>query len=76
VYFTKEAKMDELRVLVGMIEDRINSFLADAKKEVAPASAWQRARQMTIVLQQDFKKFRSLSVQVAKEIKKSKKEKK
>ena len=64
--------MEELKSLVGEIEDNINSFLADAKREVAPKSAWQRARKTTIVLQRQFKKFRSLSVQVAKAMKKEK----
>lgn len=65
--------MEELRMLVAEIENNINQFLADAKKEVAPASAWQRARKMTIVLQRQFKHFRSMSVAVAKEIKATKK---
>jgi hypothetical protein len=64
--------MDELTALVGEIEDNINSFLADAKKQVAPKSAWQRARKTTITLQKQFKEFRSLSVQVAKSMKKEK----
>ena len=64
--------MEELKALVGEIEDNINSFLADAKKEVAPKSAWQRARKTTILLQKQFKQFRSLSVQVAKGMKKEK----
>ena len=66
--------LEELTVLVAEIEDNVNSFLADAKKTVAPASGWQRARKMTILLQKQFKQFRSLSVTVAKQIKKSKKE--
>jgi hypothetical protein len=64
--------MDELTALVGEIEDNINSFLADAKKQIAPKSAWQRARKTTITLQKQFKEFRSLSVQVAKLMKKEK----
>lgn len=67
-----EEQNSELKVLVGEIEDTINSFLADAKKEVAPKSAWQRARKTTILLQKQFKQFRSLSVQVAKGMKKEK----
>jgi len=64
--------MEELKQLIGEMEENINSFLADAKKEVAPKSAWQRARKTTIVLQRQFKQFRSLSVQVAKTMKKEK----
>ncbi len=64
--------MDELKALVGLIEDGINSFLADAKKEVAPKSAWARARKQTITLQRQFKEYRSLSVQVSKGMKKEK----
>ncbi|MFA5031331.1 MAG: hypothetical protein WC495_07150 [Patescibacteria group bacterium] len=65
--------MEELKMLVGEIEMQVNSFLADAKKEVAPKSAWLRARRTTITLQKQFKQFRNLSVQVAKELKKEKK---
>jgi hypothetical protein len=65
--------MEELKALVDEIEDNINSFLADAKKEIAPKSAWLRARRTTITLQKQFKQFRNLSVQVAKELKKEKK---
>jgi ElaB/YqjD/DUF883 family membrane-anchored ribosome-binding protein len=73
----KENKnMEDLKMLVAEIEELVNSFMADAKKEVAPASAWQRARKTTITLQKLFKQFRSLSVAVAKELKNSKKEKK
>jgi hypothetical protein len=64
--------MEELKQLIGEMEENINSFLADAKKEVAPRAAWQRARKTTIVLQRQFKQFRSLSVQVAKTMKKEK----
>lgn len=64
--------LEELRILVSEIESNVNSFLADAKKEVAPKSAWQRSRKTTIVLQRQFKQFRSLSVQVAKTMKKEK----
>ena len=64
--------VSELKALVGMIEDGVNSFLADAKKEVAPKSAWARARKQTIILQKQFKDYRSLSVQVAKGMKKEK----
>lgn len=64
--------MEELKLLVAEIEESINSFLADAKKQVAPKSAWQRARKTTITLQKQFKEFRSLSVQVAKSMKKEK----
>lgn len=64
--------MEELKLLVAEIEDQINSFLADAKKTVAPKSAWQRARRTTITLQKQFKQFRSLSVQVSKGMKKEK----
>jgi len=64
--------LDELKALVAEIEEQVNSFLADAKKEVAPKSAWQRARKTTITLQKQFKEFRSLSVQVAKGMKKEK----
>ncbi len=65
--------MDDLKILISEIENNVNSFLADAKKEVAPMAAWQRARKVTIVLQRQFKEFRSLSVQVAKGMKKEKK---
>jgi hypothetical protein len=64
--------MEELIALVAEMEDNINSFLADAKKEIAPKSAWQRARKMTILLQKQFKQFRSLSVEVSKTMKKEK----
>jgi hypothetical protein len=64
--------MENLRILVAEIEENINEFLANAKKEVAPKSAWQRARKTTLVLQKQFKEFRSLTVQLAKTMKKEK----
>jgi hypothetical protein len=64
--------MDELKELVGEIEDTINEFLSNAKKEVAPKAAWTRARKATLKLQKQLKQFRTLSVQVAKEMKKEK----
>lgn len=62
--------MEELQVLIAEIEENINAFLADAKKKVAPKSAWQRARKTTLLLQRQFKQFRSLSVEVSKSMKK------
>lgn len=64
--------MENLRILVAEIEENINEFLANAKKETAPKSAWQRARKSTLVLQKQFKEFRSLTVQLAKTMKKEK----
>ena len=64
--------MEELKILVSEIEETVNGFLADAKKEVAPKSAWTRARKTSLVLQKQLKQFRSLSVQVAKTLKKEK----
>jgi len=65
--------LEELKILIADIEDGMNDFLSNAKKETAPRSAWQRARKMTIILQKQFKQFRSSSVQVAKGMKKEKK---
>jgi len=64
--------LEELKVLVAEIEENVNQFLANAKKEVAPKSAWQRSRKLTLILQKQFKQFRSLSVQIAKTMKKEK----
>jgi len=64
--------LEELKVLVAEIEENVNQFLANAKKEVAPKSAWQRSRKLTLTLQKQFKQFRSLSVQIAKTMKKEK----
>ena len=64
--------LEELKVLVAEIEDRINSFMANARKEVAPKSSWQRARKETILLQKQFKRYRNLSVEVSKTMKKEK----
>jgi hypothetical protein len=64
--------MDELKDLISMMEDHINDFLSNAKKEVAPKSAWARARKLSLVLQKEFKQFRSLSVAAAKTMKEKK----
>lgn len=66
--------MEEIMNLVGIIEGNVNDFLADAKKTIAPKLAWQRARQMTIILQKQFKEYRKLSVEIAKTIKREKKD--
>lgn len=64
---------EELKSLTATMEDNINAFISDAKKTVAPIAAWQRARKMSLLLQRQFKHFRSLSVAAAKVIKKENK---